>query len=255
MTLSDVSGALLGLVWGSFVGVLVDRIPAGGSPLGRSRCGSCGRILGPLDLVPVVSWFVLRGRCRTCRARFSGRSTAVELACGVLGWGAVRASDGPWAAVLLGAAGGILVGLAIIDLEVRRLPNAIVYPSAIAAVSLVLLGAALGAALDPATAAVGAATFGGGLLAIALVSRGGMGMGDVKLAGLIGWVLGAVDIRAVAVAAAAAIVLGGMAGIVALLRGASRRDALPFGPMLAAGAIVGASFGPRIADAYLGWLR
>lgn len=252
-----VVGVLLGLVWGSFVGLLADRVPSGGSPLGpRSHCIACGRILGVIDLVPVVSWVLLRGRCRTCRERIPVRSTLIEIACAGIGAAAALSFPDPSTAVLVGAAGGLLVGLSAIDLSVRRLPNAIVYPASAVAFGVVLIGGGvLGAPFEVRTAALGAVMFGGGLWAIAVISRGGMGMGDVKLGAFIGWVLGALDLRAVGVAAAAAVVFGGSAGIVALARGASRRDALPFGPMLAAGALVGAFLGGTLADSYLAWLR
>lgn len=158
-------------------------------------------------------------------------------------------------AALLGMFLGLLVGLSLIDLEHRRIPNAIVYPAASVAALGIAVSALLGGPLDILGAIVGAVAFGGGLFVIALVSRGGMGMGDVKLGGLIGLVLGAVDLRSVGVAAAAAVLFGGVAGLIALLRGADRKSALPFGPMLAAGAFVASIAGPELADAYLGLFR
>jgi len=102
----------------------------------------------------------------------------------------------------------------------------------------------------PVRGLLGALAYGGGLFVVAFAS-GGMGMGDVKLAAVIGLVLGAVDLGAVAAAAAAAIVVGGAAAIVAVARGAERRSMIPFGPSIAIGAVVGAFWGPQIADAYL----
>lgn len=249
------SGAL-GLFFGSFFGVLVDRIPAGEDVVsGRSRCRSCGRVLTPFDLVPVVSWMVLRGRCRGCGARIGVRPLLIEIGTGLLFAVATLVAVDPWQSVLLAPFLGVLLALTAIDLEHRRLPNALVYPSVILAAAIVLAAQPFDGALSLSNAVLGAVAFGGGLLLVAILSRGGMGLGDVKLAGLIGAVVGAVDLPSVAVAAGVAILIGGLTAVVALLRGAERRSALPFGPMLAAGALAAVVAGPRIADAYLGLFR
>lgn len=245
--------ALFGLLWGSFAGVLVARVPAGGDAVrGRSRCDACEAVLGGRDLVPVVSRLVARGRCRHCGAAVPARWTWIEVACAVLFASIAAVVVDPWRVVLLAPFAAVLVALSVIDLEHRRLPNAIVYPSVVIAAILIVVARVLGGPLDPVGAAIGFAAYGGTLLLIALVSRGGIGIGDVKLAGLIGLVVGAVDLPSVGVAAGAGILFGGLAGIVALLRGADRRSALPFGPMLAAGALVAVLVGPALADAYLG---
>lgn len=247
--------ALFGSFWGSFAGVLVARVPTGGDAVrGRSRCDACGGVLGWRDLVPIVSWLALRGRCRHCGASVSSRWTWIEVATAASFALIAAVVADPWRLALLAPFAAILLALTLIDLEHRRLPNAIVYPSVIVAAIYILIARALGGGLDPAGAAVGLVLYGGTLLLIALVSRGGMGVGDVKLAGLIGLVVGAVDLPSVGVAAGAAFLFGGVAGIVALLRGADRRSALPFGPMLAAGALVAVLVGPSLADAYLGLL-
>lgn len=249
-----IAAAVFGAAWGSFVGVLVDRTPDGRSIGGRSHCDACGRTLGWLDLVPILSWCIARGRCRTCHARIAPMWTLIELGCTVLAVLAVLAFE-PWTAGLVAASTGVLLGLTIIDLRHRRLPNKIVHPGAIAIAVLVVVARALGAPLDPLDAAIGGVAFGGALLVVEVASRGGMGMGDVKLAGLIGLLVGAVDLASVAVAAGAAILLGGVAAIVALARGADRRSALPFGPMLAAGALIALFAGRPLADAYVELLR
>jgi len=139
---------------------------------------------------------------------------------------------------------------AVIDLRHRIIPNAIVLPSA------VLFGAAIGAAalagygLHLVTAVMGSLALGGGLLAIAMISPRSLGMGDVKLGGLIGLVMGALGWRYVAVAAFAAVLLGGVVGIVALAAGKGRKSAIPFGPSLAAGATVAALLAPQVASWY-----
>lgn len=148
-----------------------------------------------------------------------------------------------------------LLALAAIDLEHHRLPNAIVMPLGVVCLLWVGVGPMTGLELKVGPAFIGGAAYGGGLLVISLVSRGGMGMGDVKLAAVIGFVVGALDLASVAVAAGAAFLLGGVIGVVALLRGAGRRSAIPFGPMLAGGAFIAIFWGPSLARGYLSLLR
>ena len=247
---------LLGLVWGSFVGLLVSR-GATDEPIasGRSRCDACGATLAPRDLVPIASWLVLRGRCRRCGAGIPVRWPAIELATCALFVLAALVTPDPRAWLLVAPFLGVLLALTAIDLEHRRLPNRIVYPTAALAGAWIVGTRFVDGPLDPSRAAVGALAFGGSLLVVSLASRGGMGLGDVKLAGLIGLVVGAIDLASVAVAAGAAVLLGGLVAVVALLRGAGRRTAIPFGPMLAAGALVALVAGRDIADAYLRLLR
>ena len=143
------------------------------------------------------------------------------------------------------------MALSIIDLRTKRLPNAIVYPSLAIAASLILAGDLAGGDLSVASGAIGFLAYGLGLLIVAVIAPKGMGMGDVKLAALIGLVLGSLGLEYVAVAAGVGILLGGVGAIVALALGASRKTALPFGPFLAGGAVV-ATFAARpIADTYL----
>lgn len=160
-----------------------------------------------------------------------------------------------WSAGLAGTFMALLVCLAAIDLGHRRIPNAITYPAVVIAGAVVVVARVAGSGLDPTAGAIGAIAFGGSLALVAIVSRGGMGFGDVKLAALIGLVVGAIDLGSVAVAAGVAILLGGVTALVALLRGGDRRSALPFGPMLAAGGIAAVLVGPRLLDAYLGLYR
>lgn len=254
--LEATAGAVLGTVWGSFCGVLIDRVPSY-RPfiMGRSRCDRCGVVLRASDLVPVLSWLSRRGRCVFCGEPISVKWTLVELACGALF--AIIAVTAPdlWSALLFAPFAGILLALSIIDLEHLRLPNAIVYPTAAVSVAIVALGTVVAGAFSVSAAVSGAAVYAGMLMVVVVASRGGMGLGDVKLAAVIGFVVGAVDLPAVGVAAAAAVLLGGTAGVVALARGAGRRASLPFGPMLATGAFIAMVAGPRLADAYLRLLR
>ena len=149
---------------------------------------------------------------------------------------------------------GVMLALALTDVHHKLIPNSVVYPSLVVFAITVVLGAALGEGLDPIWALVGFASFGGALFVIALLKPGGMGMGDVKLAALIGMVLGSLGLRYVAVAAGVAVLAGGVGGIVALLAGLSRKATLPFGPYLAFGAAVSAFWGPALADLYLSHL-
>ena len=244
---------LFGLTFGSFVTVLVHRTPLH-QPVGRgrSRCPSCGTTLTWRDNIPLVSWVLLGGRCRHCGARISPRYPVLELATAALFVLAVLWVDDVAVAAVVAPFLGLMLAVAVVDAGHRIIPNAIVYPSLIA-FPVAILGLWLaGREVDPVAGAIGFLAYGGGLLLIALIRPGGMGMGDVKLAALIGVVLGAVGgLGTVGVAAAVAILSGGLGGVVALVAGRSRKSALPFGPFLAAGAVLAVLWGTRIANAYL----
>lgn len=240
-----------GLVIGSFMTVVVARVPAGESVVRpRSKCPSCGSTIRSRDNVPVIGWVLLRGRCRNCGQRISPLYPALELSTATLFVGAFAAFDDLWVGALIAAMLSLMPAITVIDIQHRIIPNRLMYPALIAFPVYVLLAFLAGGDVDPVRAAIGFASFGGGLFLVAAVS-GGMGMGDVKLAALEGVALGAIGLRYVGVAAAAAILLGGLGGIVALLLGRGRRSAIPFGPYLAAGAVVAAFWGGGIASAYL----
>lgn len=242
----------VGLVFGSFLTVLIHRVPAGESVLRpRSRCPSCGTPLRAVDNVPVVSWVALRGRCHSCRARIPAVYPLTELATGALFVAVALRYEDWWVAAMLAPFTGVLVALAVIDVRTKKLPNRILYPSIVAAAVYLVVARLFGGEVDLVDAAIGFLAYGGGLLIVALVAPRGMGMGDVKLVAFVGLVLGAVALESVAVAAGLGIAFGGVAAIVALLRGAGRKHALPFGPFLAAGAIAAVFVGPQIADLYL----
>lgn len=242
----------LGLVFGSFFTVAIYRIPSGESIVApRSRCPSCGTQIGARDNVPVLSWILLRGKCRHCGARISVVYPLTELATGLLFVAVALTFEDVWVAALMAPFLGLLFALAVIDWRHKILPNRLVYPAFAIALVYLIVAAIAGGGVDLATAAVGCLAYGGALLVIAVLSPRGMGMGDVKLCGLIGLVLGALGLEYVAVAAGAGILLGGVAAIGALIAGASRKKAIPFGPFLAAGAIVAAFWAPQISDAYL----
>lgn len=241
-----------GLVVGSFMTVAVYRLPKGESVVRpRSRCPECGAEIGARDNVPVLSWLLLRGRCRRCGERISVIYPLLELVtAGLVVLVAIRYPD-PWEAVLVAGLLALMPGIALIDLRHRIIPNRLTYPALLLFSPVIVMAWSLGGATDPLRAGIGLLLYGGILFLIALVS-GGMGMGDVKLAALIGLVLGSIDLRLVGVAAGAAIVFGGLGGLVALAMGRGRKSAIPFGPYLAAGAVVAGLWGEPIASWYTG---
>jgi leader peptidase (prepilin peptidase)/N-methyltransferase len=239
--------AAFGLLIGSFLNVVAYRLPNGMSvAAGRSECPSCHHQIRAYDNVPVLSWLVLRGRCRDCAAPISARYPVVEAVTAVL-WALVAAVAGETVDVVLGIVlVTALVPITLIDLEHRRIPNLITLPAAVAAV-------VLGTVVDPGgelgrlASGAGAAAF---LLVPALIRPDGMGMGDVKLAGVLGLCLG----PAVAVALLVALLSGTLAGVVLAARsgvGEARRTAIPFGPYLAFGGVVAIVAGQPLIDAYL----
>jgi len=251
-----VVAGLTGLIWGSFLNVLVYRLPRGLSVVHPgSACPSCDTPIRAVDNVPVLSYVVLGGRCRTCRKGISPEYPLVEFGTGLLFAGAAAALPSIWQAAYVAPFLGLMLACALIDLRHRIIPNAIVLPSlavfGCAALALDLAGAPV----SFVGAIVGMLAYGGGLFLIALIAPGGMGMGDVKLAALIGLVLGGLGLRYVAVAAGLGILAGGVGGVVALARGRGRKDTIPFGPFLAAGAVAATFAGPAVASWYTGLLH
>jgi len=241
--------ALLGAVWGSFAALVVDRWPAGASLVRPpSACPGCRRRLAPWELVPVASWVALRGRCRTCERRIGPAAPAIEAACAVLAAGVIALYGVTWAAAAVLVLVLVLVPVVVIDLRHRLIPDILVLPA--------IPPAAAGAILaDPSrwwVPLAGAAGAAGFLLLLWLLHPAGMGLGDVKLAALIGAVLGASAIPALGIAFAA----GALLGVVLLARMGSRarKVAVPFGPFLAAGALAALWVGPPLIDWYAGRL-
>jgi leader peptidase (prepilin peptidase)/N-methyltransferase len=240
-----------GLALGSFMTVVTERVPAGASIVSpRSRCPRCGADIANRDNVPVIGWVLLRGRCRSCGARISPRYPLLELSTAVLFSGAFLVYESLWVAGAIAFLLVLMPAIAAIDIEHRIIPNRLMYPALLAFPIYLTIADLFGAPVDIVRMVAGFALYGGALFAVAIVSRG-MGMGDVKLAALIGLVFGSIGLRYVGVAAGAAIVLGGIGAIAALLLGRGRKAAIPFGPYLAAGAIVSAFWGGSIADWYL----
>ena len=241
-----------GLAIGSFMTVVVARVPEGQSVLRpRSRCPRCRTELRNRDNIPVVSWLLLGGRCRTCGEHISVMYPLLELFTALLVAGAAATYDRPWIAVMVALFLALMPAITWIDIERRIIPNRITYPAFVGFAAYVVIAWLFDGGTDPVRGLVGALLYGGGLFLVALVSRG-MGMGDVKLALVIGVVLGAIGLRYVGVAAAGAVLFGGVGGIVALAMGRNRKAMIPFGPYMAAGAVVAAFWGERIADWYLG---
>jgi leader peptidase (prepilin peptidase)/N-methyltransferase len=247
MVAGAVLAGILGLLVGSFLNVVVWRLPRGESLVHpRSRCPSCGTAIRPWDNIPVASWLLLRGRCRDCGARIAPRYPLVELATGVLYALVVVAKDDALHIALGLLLVTALVPITLIDLELRLIPNAITLPAAIAAL---VAGLALDIGYVPEQLIAGAAA-GGFFLIAAVAYPRGMGMGDVKLAGMLGLYLG----RTVAPGIFAALILGVVVGAAVIARkGAQegRKTAVPFGPFLAAGALIAFFAGDALVDAYL----
>jgi leader peptidase (prepilin peptidase)/N-methyltransferase len=243
---------VFGLAVGSFLTVVTHRIPRKETIVaGRSRCPACGTTIRARDNVPVVSYLLLRGRCRSCRARISVAYPLTELATAVLAAGAALRYRSLFVACLVAAFLAVLLALALIDATHRVLPNRIVYPALLAFGVAIVAGDLADARVDLAGAVLGFVAFGGALLVITVISPRGMGMGDVKLGFLIGLVLGSLALSFVAVAAGVAILAGGVAALVALAAGRGCKSAIPFGPFMALGGGTAAFLGPQLAHAYL----
>jgi leader peptidase (prepilin peptidase)/N-methyltransferase len=240
--------AAFGSVIGSFLNVVVWRLPRGESlSQPGSHCPKCETPIKPYDNLPVLGWLLLRGRCRSCRAPISSRYPLVEAATAVLYVLVVAVCWEDGTRIALGIAlVTLLVPVTLIDLDVQRIPNALTAPFAVLAVALV---AALDAGRLPEHLIAGAAAFGFFYLA-AVAKPGGMGFGDVKLAGVLGLYLGRAVAPAIFIALVAGLVIG--AGIMARVGVvAGRRTKVPFGPFLALGGLVGFLVGGSIMDAYL----
>ncbi|NYK10749.1 prepilin peptidase [Leifsonia naganoensis] len=257
-------GGALGLAVGSFLNVVAYRLPIGGSLVSPpSACPGCGSGIRPYDNIPVLSWLVLRGRCRDCREPISWRYPVIEAATGVL-FVVVAVAFLPEfstraplpAAITLIAflyLAAISVALAVIDIDTHTLPNRIVLPAY--AIGGALLGTALileGEWSRLVSAAVGCAAAFLFYLVLALARPGGMGFGDVKLAGVLGLYLGSLGWAQLAIGVFAAFVLGGVFGIaLTVTRRATRTSGIPFGPWMLAGAWLGILAGGPLWAGYL----
>ena len=236
-----------GLAIGSFLNVLAARVPLQRSIVSPgSACMSCETELRWYDNVPLVSYVVLKGRCRHCGARIPWRYPAVEAVTALLVVGCALEFGWSWDFLIGSAFCAVLVTVSATDIERRIIPNRVVVPA-----SIVLLAAQtiVHPSAEWIIAAVGASGF---FLIAALAYPGGMGMGDVKLAFLLGAVLG----RSVTVALFSGMLFALAPSFVLLLRhgGRARKMAIPFGPFLALGGVLALFAGPAILDWYLGVL-
>jgi leader peptidase (prepilin peptidase) / N-methyltransferase len=251
---------VLGLIFGSFATVVAYRVPKRESVVtGRSKCPSCGRTIGALENIPVVSWIALRGRCRHCGERISVRYPLIELATGLLFALAAWRFGVTVTGVVYAAFFWALVVLTVIDLEHKLLPNRIVYPTFLAGWVGLVVAALVDSELAGArlrSAAFGMLVFGGFLFAVAFVYPAGMGLGDVKLAFALGAFLGyAGGVRLVLMGMFLSFVLGGIIGVVAMqVTGAGRKMQIPFGPFLAGGTVIAVAVGQRLLNVYLDFL-
>lgn len=263
MALYYVAATVFGLIFGSFANVVIYRVPLHKSiAYPPSHCPQCGKPIAWYDNVPILSYLLLRAKCRECGKPISAQYPAIEAICGLFFlWSAysygltVRAAV---SALFLVA----LLALAMIDLDHRILPNVIVLPLLATGVAIVAAGALLhvdilplvsSRALSPWSSAaarslLGFALGGGILFLLAIVWRGGMGGGDIKLMAALGLFLGPFVLFDLFVG----VLLGSIAGIYLMAaRGRSRKDLIPFGPFLVVGAYATLLWGEQVVGAYL----
>jgi leader peptidase (prepilin peptidase)/N-methyltransferase len=247
LTFSAVFAGALGAALGSFLNVVAYRLPRRQSLVRpASSCPGCGTAIKPYDNIPVLGWLLLRGRCRSCHTRISSRYPVVEALTAVLAVSVVLVKHTAPDLVLGLVLVAVLVPVALIDFDHRIIPNRITLPAAIAAL-------AIGLALQPShvpTQLIAGAAAAGFLLFFALAYPRGMGMGDVKLAGVLGLYLG----TSVAVAILAGVLAATLVGAVVIARVGmerGRKTALPFGPFLALGGVLALLAGPPILHWYL----
>lgn len=249
------AAALLGLITGSFLNVVADRVPAGRRVLpSGAACPACGREARAGDRMPVLSWLLRRGRCRDCGAVVSVRYPLVEAVTAAVFAGLVLLLGASWALPGFWWAAAAAIALTLTDLDHRRIPDRILVPGVIGA-GVLLAGSAVleGEPWAIVRGLAGGAAYFGLLLVVALAARGGFGFGDVKLGFLLGLILGYRSWGVLVVGAFAAFALGGLAAVALLItRRVGRKDAIPFGPAMVAGAALALAWGELIARWYLG---
>jgi leader peptidase (prepilin peptidase) / N-methyltransferase len=249
--------ALLGLVIGSFLNVVVYRVPNGCSILSPgSHCPSCSQPIRRRHNIPILGWVVLRGRCADCRKRISVRYPMVELTTAILfvalAWRLSELHLLPALPAYLYFA-SIGIALTLIDVDCRRLPNAIVLPSYPVVFALLAVAAAWQNDWPALLRALfGTSALFGTYCVMAMAYPAGMGIGDVKLAGVLGGVLAYLSYSALLVGAFAAFLLGAVVGAVMIVgRRGSRKTAIPFGPYMIAGTLLAIFAADPIARSYM----
>jgi leader peptidase (prepilin peptidase)/N-methyltransferase len=247
MAIAALAAFVAGLAVGSFITVVAHRVPRGESIVApRSRCPSCGSQIAAYDNVPVLSWLLLRGRSRCCGEPISPRYPLTELALGLLYAATVLVLwDDPTQLVLGLVFVTGLLAVTLTDLERRIIPNKILLVTAVLGVAIVAIG-------DPSSLperGIAAVAAGGAFFLVALAYPRGMGLGDVKLAAVMGLFLG----RDVAPAILVALLCGSLVGLamIASQGSGARKRAIPFGPFLALGGVVGLLLGDPMVDWYL----
>jgi leader peptidase (prepilin peptidase) / N-methyltransferase len=244
-----VIAAVFGLLIGSFLTVVVDRVPRGASIVSPgSACGTCGLRLGPRDLVPLFSWLVLGGKCRRCHSSIGVEAPLLEVACAGL-FAAMAAHFGlSWELVAFWVLSAALLALTAIDLTIGRLPREITYVAlAMGAPLLIVAGLVAHEPRRLLTMALGALVALAFMAVLYVVSRGGMGDGDVRLSPLLGAYLGWLGLWYVPVGLFIGFLYGAAFGMAAIVAGkAGRKTAVPFGPFLAAGTLTAVFVGRRL---------
>lgn len=239
---------LAGLAVGSFATAVAHRVPRGiGIAFDRSHCPACGAQIAARDNVPVLSWLLLRGRARCCGAPISARYPLTELCVGLLFAATVLVYRHDPAQAAIGLVFvAMLAVVTLTDLERRIIPNKVLLAGAVLCLAIAV-PTDLAGVPERLIAAAGA---GGLFFLVALAYPAGMGLGDVKLAATMGLFLG----RAVAPAILAALLIGSLVGLALIARHGSeaRKMAIPFGPFLALGGIIGLLAGDQLVDLYLG---
>jgi len=250
-----VACALFGLCVGSFLNVVIHRVPKRESVVRpRSHCPACDAQIADRDNVPVVSWLLLRGRCRSCGAPIPARYPLVELGTAVLFAAAAVRFGATWQLPAFCIFFASLLAVSVIDLDLFIIPNRVIYPTLFITAPLLAIAAAVeGHWGQLRNAAIGGVAGFGLLLVIHVAMPRGMGFGDVRLAGVIGMMLGWLGLRYLFLGLFLAFLLAaviGVALIAARLR--TRKDAVPFGPFLAGGAVLAALWGQAILRVYQG---
>jgi leader peptidase (prepilin peptidase) / N-methyltransferase len=247
---------ILGAAFGSFINVVADRLPEGRSLMGPpSHCDACQRRLSGLDLIPVFSYIFLRGRCRYCGAKIPLQVLLVELGCGL--WTAFLFwyKDLTWDFAIISFYSYIYIAIALIDLKHQLILNKIIYPGLLVALVIspffIKTGLPHGniASWGVINALIGAGAGFIFLLIPAIVSRGGMGFGDVKMAAFIGLTTGFPEVF---VAVLGGVILGGVTAVLLLaFKIKKRKEMIPFGPFLSIASIVTLVWGTQILDRWL----
>jgi leader peptidase (prepilin peptidase)/N-methyltransferase len=239
--------SLLGILIGSFLNICIDRLPLGGSLIKpSSHCPACQRRLTPVELIPIISFLALRGRCKDCGERIPIRMLLVEIGTGIIFFLIWVRFGYSWETLLVSFYSCLLIIISGIDMEHHKVLNILIYPAIV--LSLIMIPVFhLGNFLNH----LGGGTLGFGLLfLLAVLSPRSMGMGDVKLVVFLGLVVG---FPAIVIVLFLSFVLGGLiAGILLGLKKVGRKDPIAFGPYLALGGFITMLYGPQIID---WWVR